>query len=693
MTIAGANPRWRKIWRYLVATAGLGLLVLAGLAWYVTTPSFQAMVRRRLVSELEKITGGRVELGSFHTTPFHLRVEVRDLTIHGSEKPGDVPYAHVGRVIAEVKIISALGFEFGFRSLILDHPVVHIVVYPDGTTNQPLPKVKNVSGKTPVGRLFALSIGRLEVRRGELLWNDQETPFDFTSNDVSAEIDYSILHRRYFGELLLGKVVTKLQDYRPVAWMAEAHFSLGTDSVDIGSLKVNSGRSRLQASGSVHNFLQPRIDANYDLLLDMQEVSAVAHRSEPRGGMAEAQGHGTWSLQTFSADGKVLLKDFGWRDQSLDLREVNVSTRFNATPQRLTLSELDARMLGGSIVGNVDVVGWLAEPRFQAVRTRMNEQKGTGQFRLKEVSVGGLADAVSASTLPFHRMNLAGAASGTIDLRWKGSPLKSDATFALQVVAPALPPSNRRPLNGRARGIYHGESGELEFADFSASTRATQIEAAGKLGRTGVLKLSVATSDLSELQSVLPSGGNPQKIPAILHGHASFTGTASGTLPNVSFTGNVQALDFDYLISSGAGSSELPVHADSFEANIQLSSRLFAIRNGTLQHGDATINFGVAGGLTHWQFASQSPLPLAWRCITPISPNCLPSAGSTIPHGERRTSICRLRGPERILRQAAESARQCECAGRSLSALRRRAAIKGSRYSSTILSSLTAKRE
>ncbi len=351
--------------------------MLGGLAWYVTTDSFQAMVRRRLVAELEKITGGRVELGSFHTTPLRLRVEVRDLTIHGSEKSGEVPYAHVERVVASVKVISALGFEFGFHSLILDHPVIHIVVYPDGTTNQPTPQLRVASEKTAVEQLFRLSIGRLEVRRGEVLWNDRQIPFDFESNDVSAEMTYSVLHRRYFGSLLLGKVVSRWQDYRPVAWMAEAHFSLGPDSLDVGSLKLSSGRSRLQASGSVRDFRQPRIVADYDAKLDVEEFAAVARRDEPRGGIAEAQGHGTWSLREFSAGGKVLLKDFGWRGRALNLDNVNAGAQFSMTPQRLTLSQLDARVLGGSVTGTVDVTGWL-EPQAPAKGAKTKGERAEG---------------------------------------------------------------------------------------------------------------------------------------------------------------------------------------------------------------------------------------------------------------------------------------------------------------------------
>ena len=76
--------RWRW-WKYLLFVAAAGLLTSLGLLFYVNTDSFQSLVRRRLVTELERITGGRVEIGSIHTAPFRLQADVRDITIHGRE--------------------------------------------------------------------------------------------------------------------------------------------------------------------------------------------------------------------------------------------------------------------------------------------------------------------------------------------------------------------------------------------------------------------------------------------------------------------------------------------------------------------------------------------------------------------------------------------------------------------------------
>ena len=78
---AARPPRWWKL--LLISAAVLILAVLAGL-WYTTTNSFQTYVHRRVVEEIERITGGRAEIGSFHVVPFHLQVEIRNITVHGS---------------------------------------------------------------------------------------------------------------------------------------------------------------------------------------------------------------------------------------------------------------------------------------------------------------------------------------------------------------------------------------------------------------------------------------------------------------------------------------------------------------------------------------------------------------------------------------------------------------------------------
>jgi translocation and assembly module TamB len=605
-----AKPRWRRFRNYLLLAGLVGLLLLGTLAWYATTDSFQALVRRRVVAELERTTGGRVDLGGIHTVPFRFQVEIRDLTIHGRETAGEVPYAHLDRLIARVKLISTLATEFGFSSLVLDHPVVHIVLYPDGTTNQPVPALKGTSTKTSIEQLFSLSIGELEVRRGEFFWNDQRTPFDFIAHDVAADANYSLLHRRYDGNLLLGKIDTKLENYRPVAWMVEVHFSLGEDSLDLKSFKATSGRSRLEGSGRLLNFRQPSVNAKYDLTLDLGEASAVTRRAEIRQGVLQATGEGSWSSAVFSSSGKLSLKNFDWRDKLAGLHGVAVSSDYAISSQRLAFSRLQARLLGGDVTGDAEVTNWLdpVPTRKTAKANASDQPKGIVRLRLKDVSTSEIAAALSSSARPFKRIKVAGAASGNVEARWIGSVSKAETEVAVDVVAPAQVNTGDLPINAHVHATYRAGSGDLQVAEFNASTRATQVRASGTLSSSAALNLSVTTSDLSEWQPILTDVGYQQRIPIVLQGHASFTGTATGRLSAIAFAGKLQSEDFDLLIPATSHAPAKNVHCDSLVAEVQLSPSAIAAHHGRLHHGGTTVAFGIRASLQDRQFTDSSPL-------------------------------------------------------------------------------------
>jgi translocation and assembly module TamB len=604
-----AKPGWRRLRNYLLLAGLLFLLSLSGLTWYMTTDSFQSLIRRRAVAELERVTGGRVDLGGIHTIPFRFQIEIRNLTIHGLEAAGEVPYAHVDRIVARVRLISILETEFGFSSLVLDHPVVHIVVYPDGTTNQPLPKSK-LSTKTSIEQLFSLSISQLEVRQGEFLWNDQKTPFDFIADDVSADATYSLLHRRYNGNVLLGKIDSRFQNYGPVTWMTEVHFSLGPDSLDIESLKATSGRSRLQASGHLINFKNPSIVAKYDLTLDLGEASAVAHRTEIRQGILEATGQGSWSATVFSSTGELSLKNLDWRDKSVALRSAAVSSDYAISSQRLAFSGLQAKLLGGDVTGDAEITNWLNSVPANTISkaNASDEQKGSVRLRLKDVSAAEIATALSTSARPFERVKLAGAVSGSIETQWRRSVANAETAVRLEVVAPAQPKAGELPVTAHVRATYRAGSGDLLVEEFSGSTRATQVHASGTLSSSAAMNLSVTTSDLSEWQPILTAVGYQQRIPVVLKGHASFSGTATGKLSAIAFTGKLQSEDFDLLIPATSHGPEKNVHCDSLAADLQLSPHAFAAHHGRLHHGGTTVAFSVSLSLQERQITDSSPI-------------------------------------------------------------------------------------
>ena len=613
MTETGAKPARRKIWKILLWLMLSGLLLLVGLGWYTTTDSFRELVRSRLVAMLEQITGGRVELGSLHTVPFHLQVEVRDLTIHGREKPGEVPYAHLNSLTAQIKIWSILRTEVGLSYLILDHPVIHIILYPDGSTNQPEPKIARVSTAKPIERLFALSISRLEVRHGELIWGDGRIPLDFAASNVSADMSYALFRRTYDGNILLGKADTALENYRPFSWTAEAHFTLSRNRVVVQSLKATSGRSHVQARGQAQDFNRldfssTKVEGDYDATVDLAEAAAFVRRPEVRHGEIRLTGHGSWSTQDFASIGKVLLSNLDWRDSPVGIHNANLSAQYSVNPKRMVLSQIQGRVLGGSVTGDADVAQWLnTQTASAAAKTKESErQAGTLRLRLKDFSAAEIAGALSTPSRPFHKVKLAGLVSGNVDTRWKGSPRYAEAQFVADVAPPAKVSSAQLPITAHAQGIYRVGPGEMQLDQLNAATRATQVHASGTFSTSAALKLSVTTTDLSEWQPVFSAAGYGGPVPVTLKGHASFNGTASGKISDIVLAGNLQSQDFETLIPATSRTPEKMVTWNALRADVQLSPSVFAVRNGTLSRDPDSLKFDFQLNLSQRQFTQTS---------------------------------------------------------------------------------------
>ncbi len=609
MTDDSAKPPSRRLWKYLVVIVFLAIAVFGTLAWYATTNSFQTMVRNRLVTELERITGGRVVVGSVHTVPFMFQIEVRNLTIRGLEDEREIPYAHVDRLMVRLKLTSILTSGLAFQSVVFEHPTVHIIVYPDGTTNQPAPRREGGSSNTAVENLFALSINELEVRNGELLWKDRKIPLDFIVNDVFVDMSYSLLHSRYEASLLLGKAVTSYGAFAPVAWTGAAHFRLGQNGVEVQSLQLTSGRSRIRATGTVTSFVKPSVTGSYDAIIDLHEASMAADLSELRGGMIETSGKGTWSTGDFSTVGKLQGKNLDWRDGSLNIRDASLSTGYSIDSKRILFPDILAHVMGGSVAGNAEVTDWQSSKTSTRApkAVRPAEQNSAIHLKFRDLSAFEISNFLSTAQRPFGKMNLAGSVAGTVDGGWKGSPDNAVADVVLDVVSPAKSKPGQLGLNAHARTTYRRVSDEIEVSEFTASTQATQVRASGRLSNSSSVKLSVTTSNLGEWQPVLIAAGYDQPVPVKLLGPASFNGTATGRISSITFSGRLESGNFDFVIPATSRTPEEDVHWDSFVTDLRISPAGLALRDSVLRRNKTEINFDLNLGLQNREFTPSSP--------------------------------------------------------------------------------------
>ncbi len=641
MTESASKPTGRRWWKYLLFVAAAGLLTALGLLFYVNTDSFQSLVRRRLVTELERITGGRVEIGSIHTSPFRLQADVRDITVHGRESVSDVPLGHAERIVARLKLSSLIRSEFGFHEVILDQPVAHVIFYSDGTTNFPPRKVAPVAGKTSVEQLFALSINHFELRHGRILWDDQTIPLDFAVRDTSLQMDYSLLHRRYNGRLLLGMVDTKLVDCRPFAWMTELEFSLGSDSATVSSLKWNSGHSHLSASGEITDFRRPHFNGSYDAQLDLTEVASIARRRELRAGALALKGHGEWSLDQFATNGLLTVKELAWQDDRISFSRAALDTGYTVTDTQLKLSKLQGRIFGGSVTGDAEWNQWLAPAQHLTPAARkvletavisaappLNKsgqkianrkpaapkpaaaQSASVLLHLRDLSLADLVGAITTAAHPLSRLHPVGLASGTLETRWKGTPRDAEIQFTADLVPPLHPAPAELPITARASGVYRAAVDALDLPQFSLSSPTSRVQASGTLSAASAMRLSVTTLSMADWLPFIEVVRGPAMFPVALNGSATFTGNMTGSFSSPQIAGNLQVNDFDVTLPATANTRKSRSQWDSLSASIQASFRAITFHNATLRRDDSFAVFDASASLQEGHFTGDSTFNL-----------------------------------------------------------------------------------
>ena len=645
--------------------AAIGVVVLAALIvlfWYVRSPRFADFVRRKTIATLEEITGGRVELHAFRWNLSRLEVEADDLTIHGLEGPDQQPYAHADRIHVRLHIVSFVAKRISLKNLTLDHPVVHLIVYPDGTTNAAEPKQR--SNATPVQQLFDLEIARLEVNHGLLLVNDQVLPLDFAANDLTAAMTYDHGDRRYDGAVQVGKMDVKFHDLRDVAAHGELGFSLWSNRLQIKSLNLTSENSSLQATGKVSNFEDAELDFKYNSELDVEQLGSVIRLYELRGGRLTLNGSGSYStIAGIALQGNAAASGVTYLDNGVAVRDARATADFSLAHDKLALTRIAGRLLGGGVTGDAEIRNVFSGPT-RAVPTTVEQarakagtrqsssarkpilppvaiaglQQGSARLRVTGLSLTELARMFSTGQAPYEKLNPVGSVGGTVNLAWTGSVSEAGADLALDVTPPAQPSTGQLPVTATVKARYNPRAQVMDFSVLTMTTPHSHVNATGTLGSTSAaLHLILDTTSLTEFQPLLAAMGSSTP-PIELAGEAGFNGTLSGRLRDPQIAGHVQASDFTYVYTptvKGPATTPPPakkksffhfaavpqappppqqpmaqprrVHIDQFSGDVQYSSTNAAVHHGVIEEGGTHLNVDASATLQNGSFTENLP--------------------------------------------------------------------------------------
>ncbi len=581
------------------------LVVMVGLAaWVASTPAFQNRMRRVLVAELEKSTGGRVELKKFSWRLTHLEFEADDLTIHGLEAPGQVPYAHLDRLYVRLQILSFFRAKIGLNYLEGDHPVIHLIVYPDGSTNQPKPKHAS-SGKT-TDEVFNLAVGRTVLNDGVAILNERQIPFNLAVNNLSAQVNYVPLRDHYVGTIHAEDVVAQRGTDTPVHSVVDASVDMGRNTVNLVSLVLQSGpqgtsqKTVLRASGTLDNFDNPHWQFSMKGAIDALEIRALTGAPGLAGGTAQLEATGNGTGTQFVVNGNARVSGGAYRTGSVNASGVTADAVAHVTQDLIAVTGIHARLAtGGLVTGDMKITNWQTPGPGQAAS---GPEQGTIRTRFSGFTLDSLLDTVAPRK--FRRLGFDTSAGGTANVDWTGSPENLVGAVKVNLAPPHTPSPNEVPVNGVVDAQYVNRTGSVMVHAFDIHTPASEIQVTGDLGvypmtRKSQITASLVTRNVAEFNPVLAAfgisaPGQPTPIPAQLHGEAQFHGTVTGSLDSPEFRGHLQATDFN-IIPAGptpfATRAASNLHFDSLTTDAEYRAGSLSASLGTLVQGKTTIQF------------------------------------------------------------------------------------------------------
>src|SRR5271165_2322616 len=184
--------RSKKLVLWLSLTCLAAFFVFAGAALYVIQSQwFKEQIREKIITTVERASGGRVELRSFQYDWRRLTAEVDGFVLRGTEPVSGPPLVGADSVQVQLKILSVFRPDVDISSLVVNRPQIYLLVREDGTTNIPEPKTNRPPGGKPVlEQLLDLKVRHFEVNQGVVEVNLKQAPLDIRGDNLQALLSY-----------------------------------------------------------------------------------------------------------------------------------------------------------------------------------------------------------------------------------------------------------------------------------------------------------------------------------------------------------------------------------------------------------------------------------------------------------------------------------------------------------------------
>lgn len=503
-------------------TVCVGLAVLLGLAAVIILPSpwFRDKVRDRLVSEIERSTGGRADVGVFNFDWNTLTAEVTPLVVHGSEPASEAPLLRAESVRVGLRIVSMLKRDVDIAFLVVEQPRVNLLVGRDGITNLPVPKLQRKADKNPVEELLKLAIADISLRNGELHIGDQRLPLDFRGRYLTATLSYDRNGPAYNTTLNVRVATAAGQTKLPANFSVASQLRLRKDRVDVQNARLTMRESSLDASGSVVDLKAPVVNADVVANGAMSELGPLFGIPQPRTGQVNFTGKVSYKpSEEFLVRGRLTGQHFDVRQNRVNLQNVSLAANVELHNLDLRMRDVTIHALDGVFHGAVDI-------------SKSEHFRANGV--LNNLSLVSLSRAAG-----LRNANFSGKISGPAEITGRLANGLRDTKVAghFQIAAE----QGGVPVQGTVEVAWDQRTNTVQLGQSQIALPHTRVNVQGTPGQT--LAVRMESTDLNELKPAieLATDKPAEELPITLssNGSAVFDGTVAGPLTNPVLSGQV----------------------------------------------------------------------------------------------------------------------------------------------------------
>lgn len=594
----------KKRFRFLLLVIAVLATGIAAIIYLARTRAIHQYVLAKIIQKTQEATGGRVEIGDYDFHWLGLRADVYRLIIHGTEPDSAEPLVAVDHLDIGLRIVSILRGKVDLSDVAINHPVIHLFVGEDGTTNIPRPKVPEKNQK-PVN-LFDLAIQQLQIKRGELYYNDTRVPLSAELQNVETQIQLDIFAGSYSGSVRYKQGRVQFTDFNPFVHNLDVDFTAAATGLEFKEILVTTDQSRVSFRGNLTDYSNPTAEGLFDATISTEDLRTVLKvDSVPIGQVATAgslryrdAGDGTF-LHSLFLDGQLHSPLLAVRSPQVSGNLRAFRSHYRLEKGNLVADGLRANLLGGDFTGEL-TMRHLAENPESHLRASV-----------RSISLDAVSNALTKR--PLNRMLTNGAMSGTIEANWHGNmqnlQLRSDSSIR----ANALPYSSEAgaktasiPVQGVAHLKYDGVRKTLSVNESYLRTPHTQIRIHGTASERSSIRVEASTKDLNELELLAlnfrsPSPNAPPPEPLGLQGAATINGQIEGSTETLRFAGQLVAHD-------------LQVRRERvrlLRTQFELSPSRMALHNGYLETvANARIQFEFGTDLHNWDYSPSQPITI-----------------------------------------------------------------------------------